>query len=65
MKIIGKFKNDFIKDKAKMYLKDKLVYEGGFKDMEFNGYGELNDPNGVSYKGNFLNGLKDGYGERV
>jgi len=65
-KITGYFQNDEIKGFCRIiYLSSGDYYEGYFDGLNFSGYGEFTSAGGLKYKGNFLNGLKEGKGEEI
>jgi hypothetical protein len=62
------FRGDVTKNKLEGYGFFKcaaFTYEGFFKNSARNGEGTLKNPDGkIEYKGNWKNGLRDGYGVR-
>ena len=58
---IGPYINNQRNGKGKLILPDQSVYEGNFKNNEFDGYGEFTSKN-YTYNGNYINGKKNGQG---
>ena len=50
---------------GKMTYEDGGVYEGEWKDDDFNGMGKYIWPSGSVYEGDFLDGVRSGYGKMV
>lgn len=60
---LGEYKDDLPNGKGKMIFKNADYYDGDWKDGKFEGQGRfVLRATGISYHGQFVQGLKDGYG---
>ena len=61
---VGYFKNDLQNGKGMQYdsKKNKVIYEGNFKNGVRDGEGKMFFQNGDSYEGNFVNDVRQGHG---
>ncbi len=48
---------------VKFVYSNGTIYEGGYRNGQFNGDGTINYPDGSMYEGNFVNGVIEGEGE--
>jgi len=60
---LGEYKDDLPSGKGKMIFKNADYYDGDWKEGKFEGQGRfVLRATGISYHGQFIQGLKDGYG---